>query len=576
MRNRWYSFLLVFVFLLGAFVFQIGFESNETEALVIAPPRIDPIVNLQFESTGDYLVWYAPESDYTLNKYSVRYFTGPVPLHTEEFDRTDFGGCAIETVNPDCAQTMNESFVAGGYNRVKIGPSADTQSWIVVAYDVNGNVSPISNVVTLNNGEVTQPYDVDQSRAWVSNGLLYWYPPENIYEYQFSYYSGRTTSSAGYNRCYPGVLDFEDIKLDYEYETCYFMQPIDMDFVPNELEVMDFDDYPHLTNYGGFTMRVEGFDIDGNKIMDHYGDFVQLGDVSVPYPSLPEVDNLSFIGVDTLSWTAPIETNYIGEYHIGFITGRSTDPAPSSNRAGCLYEAGFCGYYRSDSTSVTSNFVVSRPGNTYYVYYEAADGRISPIAGPVYVPITETVDYFNDIENYPYRSAINELAALGVVEGFSDGSYRPYNPISRAAFTKILVLSAYWDEYWQSEQYYHGSCFVDVPADQWYTPYICFAEARGLVGGYPDGTFQPFRSIAGAEATKIVMEGYGLAPSDAEGYEGNWYYPYLRDAAALGMMVDTVGNSYWTTYQDYAGWSMNRGEIARLIQLTGLAWDRIY
>ncbi len=48
------------------------------------------------------------------------------------------------------------------------------------------------------------------------------------------------------------------------------------------------------------------------------------------------------------------------------------------------------------------------------------------------------------------------------------------------------------------------NCFPDV-RDQWYSPYVCGIKKLGWVEGYRDGTFGPERTILREEALKLVM-----------------------------------------------------------------------
>lgn len=47
--------------------------------------------------------------------------------------------------------------------------------------------------------------------------------------------------------------------------------------------------------------------------------------------------------------------------------------------------------------------------------------------------------------------------------------------------------------------------FTDIPMDAWYRQYICRAQDDHLVSGYPDGTFRPAALINVAEAAKIIV-----------------------------------------------------------------------
>lgn len=50
-----------------------------------------------------------------------------------------------------------------------------------------------------------------------------------------------------------------------------------------------------------------------------------------------------------------------------------------------------------------------------------------------------------------------------------------------------------------------NNCFPDVK-DEWYAGYICYAKDKGWVQGYPDGNFKPSNNVNRAESMKIILE----------------------------------------------------------------------
>jgi S-layer homology domain len=58
------------------------------------------------------------------------------------------------------------------------------------------------------------------------------------------------------------------------------------------------------------------------------------------------------------------------------------------------------------------------------------------------------------------------------------------------------------------ESYGNASCFSDVPTGEWYTSYVCFAKSEGIVQGYADGSFKPAAEINFVEALKMAMVGF--------------------------------------------------------------------
>ncbi len=124
-----------------------------------------------------------------------------------------------------------------------------------------------------------------------------------------------------------------------------------------------------------------------------------------------------------------------------------------------------------------------------------------------------------DEDNLHY-DAINYLENENVIHGYDDGTFKPYNAINRAEFTKILIGHLFPD-FEES-----ANCFSDVKVD-WYAPYICYAKKNGIVDGYSDGTFLPANEINLAEALKIVLESY---EPNKDFSSDIWYEAYLAYA----------------------------------------------
>ncbi|MBU0981147.1 S-layer homology domain-containing protein [Patescibacteria group bacterium] len=153
---------------------------------------------------------------------------------------------------------------------------------------------------------------------------------------------------------------------------------------------------------------------------------------------------------------------------------------------------------------------------------------------------------FSDTSYNVNEDAINYLQSKGVVQGYSDGTYRPYNSINRAEFTKIVMESVY------PGGSAGGGCFPDVLYD-WYAPYVCSARTLGIISGYPDGYFRPNNNINLAEALKIVLEAYNF---DVGNSYSVWYENYFWFAKPKGLL-----NGMNENVSHY----VSRGEMAQLI-----------
>lgn len=158
---------------------------------------------------------------------------------------------------------------------------------------------------------------------------------------------------------------------------------------------------------------------------------------------------------------------------------------------------------------------------------------------------------FRDVSSAHQNSeAIDYVESLGIVQGYPDGTYKPDSPINRAEFTKIVIASQYTQGELDS---CNSTSFSDVGDGAWFTPYVCLAEQKGIIGGYPDGTFGFANNITFAEASKIITN--TLVEKTTEGTD-IWYKPYvkkLEDQSAIP-----------TTIEDFSH-KLTRGEMAEII-----------
>ncbi len=144
---------------------------------------------------------------------------------------------------------------------------------------------------------------------------------------------------------------------------------------------------------------------------------------------------------------------------------------------------------------------------------------------------------FSDVAGHRYAAAISMLAEREIVQGYSDGTFRPDAVINRAEFLKILIDARYPDMATPKDL----QCFEDllVRQPQWYARPVCLGRQLGIVGGYPDGTFQPEKTVNMAEALKIAMRTFRV---DVAATTKNmpWYEPYTVAARQRDILLDLL------------------------------------
>lgn len=153
---------------------------------------------------------------------------------------------------------------------------------------------------------------------------------------------------------------------------------------------------------------------------------------------------------------------------------------------------------------------------------------------------------FSDVPStHANTDAIGYVQSQGIVSGYPDGTYKPENPVNRAEFMKI-VLGAQ-----QGEEISGSQCFPDV-GDEWFAKYVCYGKENGIVGGYPDGTFQPSQQISFVEGAKIIANAFSLPITE----DTPWFKPYvktLESEQAIPLSINNLEKK------------LTRGEMAEII-----------
>ena len=110
---------------------------------------------------------------------------------------------------------------------------------------------------------------------------------------------------------------------------------------------------------------------------------------------------------------------------------------------------------------------------------------------------------FPDIANHPDRTAIEALAARGIVGGFTSERFGPNDTMTRAQFAAVMVRGLGLPR--QAAQ-----PFTDVAADSWCEPYVGSAHAYGIVNGKTAATFDPSGTITRQQAAAMVARAAAL------------------------------------------------------------------
>ncbi len=106
--------------------------------------------------------------------------------------------------------------------------------------------------------------------------------------------------------------------------------------------------------------------------------------------------------------------------------------------------------------------------------------------GNGYVSDEKSLERFKDVESGTwYSQAVGFCADFGVVNGYSDGTIKPNEPISRAELAAIIAKFVI-----AKNESAASPSFTDVKAN-WVKSSIDTLYKNGIIAGYQDGTFKP-------------------------------------------------------------------------------------
>lgn len=143
---------------------------------------------------------------------------------------------------------------------------------------------------------------------------------------------------------------------------------------------------------------------------------------------------------------------------------------------------------------------------------------------------------FPDTEGHEDEGTIALLKTLGLVKGDDLGNFNPDDTITRAEFCAMIVRALGLENSAGFAAY--PTQFPDVTPNQaWAYGYINIAVGRGVIKGYPDGTFKPSDPVSQAEALTMVMRALGYKDS----LPGNWPLNYIMEGASDGVDLVEAG-----------------------------------
>jgi len=196
--------------------------------------------------------------------------------------------------------------------------------------------------------------------------------------------------------------------------------------------------------------------------------------------------------------------------------------------------------FDDDGTEILSGVTELDFTKTVNLTVKSEDGH----ASTKYKVIVEAPMQFSDVKPGSwYYNAVMEAASLGFVNGYSDGTFKPANPVTRADF--VLMLTRAMGVTDAELDAYTNNPFMDVSIDSYYAKAVAWASDKGYVTGYDNADFKPGKYITRQEAAALYCRVMGLAevtnPSDSAKYKDHgaiapWAVGYVYAVQNVSIM----------------------------------------
>ena len=133
---------------------------------------------------------------------------------------------------------------------------------------------------------------------------------------------------------------------------------------------------------------------------------------------------------------------------------------------------------------------------------------------------------------------VDTLVSLGVINGYTDGSFKPNDTVTRAEMAKMIYVlrtgnsdaSAYNDDY---------STFADIKG-HWARGYVKYCQSLGIIAGQSATTFAPDQTVTAQEAAKMLLVTLGYDAQKAGLVGINWASKTNALADENGLLEDVT------------------------------------
>ena len=174
-----------------------------------------------------------------------------------------------------------------------------------------------------------------------------------------------------------------------------------------------------------------------------------------------------------------------------------------------------------------------------------------------------------------FADSVDALAAEGIVSGRDDGSFGPFDPVTRAQLAALLARTLDLPDS-------PNTPFTDVTSQDWFAGAVGALHQAGIVSGTDSVTFSPHLPVNRQQAATLIMRALSYELGRQPGAGGDYILPWdsaglwlagFRDRALIGLEhAESVANAYRLGIIEgaadawfYPSLTLNRAQMAAIL-----------
>jgi hypothetical protein len=150
-----------------------------------------------------------------------------------------------------------------------------------------------------------------------------------------------------------------------------------------------------------------------------------------------------------------------------------------------------------------------------------------------------------DKASIKHTEAVTVMNKIGIISGYSDGSFKPAASITRGAAAKIICMAKLGTTTANSLST-EAAPFKDVSTANTFAAFIAYCSNTKVVNGYNDGSFRPSESVTGYAFAKMLLTAIGVTGT----YTGNGWEVNVAAAAQKAGLFDGIDGIGTTVFMN--------------------------